>query len=402
VLSVAYLYLRWFTTAEIQPYRRYFGLGVASSLTSLARLDTLLLMGLIGLALTWRERQRGLSRAGVYRLLSFGLPLVIVLSSYISLNLFLFGHPMPVSSEVKRTWSIYLLQQDPVYQHYGWLAAKVSHLLWPVRHIGQVFYFVLEGGTAGAGLMWLSATFGKGHNRFSHWRRYGPFILFSLLNYVSYVVLYHSHLSFPPWYYVLQPWLTALLVATLVEQGRVYILRHQRREPEKLEPQSSTLMRQAKMGQVIVTLILLGVLGYTIWEVERWRTADQAGAIPQPLYEGAAWVKTHLPQQAIIGAWNAGAIGYLSERRVVNLDGLVNSWTYHETEGANLCHYWRVQDITYLVDIFDRRPGHIEAVAPQSTYPYYATCADRLELIWSDQPDPTAWWQLAAYRIHFD
>lgn len=406
VLTVAYLYLRWFTSAEIQPYRRYFVGGLVSSLTILARLDTILLMVIMGIVLAWREARRGLSRAGVYRLLIFSLPLVIVCVSYIGLNLSLFGHPTPVSSEVKRAWSTYLLKQDLFYQQYGWVGAKLYHLLWPVRHIRQLFLFMLVVGTAGAGFMWLIAICGVWRSKFSEWRLYSPFILFSLLTYLSYGLLYHGHLSFPPWYYVVQPWLAALLLATLVDQRRVHerSLRHEKLERQSLTlaGQSLTLTLRAKMGEVILSSMMFAVVLYTVWELEQWRIADQVGIIPQPLYEGAAWVKTNLPDEAIIGAWNAGAIGYLSERRVVNLDGLVNSWVYHETDSINLCHYWQAQGITYLVDIFDRRTGHIEAVAPQATYPHYAACADQLELIWSDQPDPNAWWHLAAYRVHFD
>ena len=92
-------------------------------------------------------------------------------------------------------------------------------------------------------------------------------------------------------------------------------------------------------------------------------------------------------------------MGYLSGRSVINLDGLVNSWDYYETERIDLCAYWQKHKITHLVDIFDHRTDLKQAIAPEPTYPQYAACADRLELIWSVQQDRDLWWRLEAYRI---
>ena len=39
-----------------------------------------------------------------------------------------------------------------------------------------------------------------------------------------------------------------------------------------------------------------------------------------------------LPDDAVVGSWNAGAIGYFAERPVVNLDGVVSSYEYMRTD----------------------------------------------------------------------
>jgi hypothetical protein len=106
-----------------------------------------------------------------------------------------------------------------------------------------------------------------------------------------------------------------------------------------------------------------------------------------------------LPADAVIGAWNAGAIGYLSGRRVVNLDGLVNSWDYYQAGRYDLCAYWQEMGVVYLVDVFDHRAAPPQAIAPEPTYPYYARCFDRLELVWSDDKYVASWWRLEAYRL---
>jgi hypothetical protein len=64
-----------------------------------------------------------------------------------------------------------------------------------------------------------------------------------------------------------------------------------------------------------------------------------------------AWIDAHVPADARIGAWNAGQIGYFSQRTVVNLDGLANDGEYLEVlEHGSLADYLRRERITYLVD----------------------------------------------------
>lgn len=108
--------------------------------------------------------------------------------------------------------------------------------------------------------------------------------------------------------------------------------------------------------------------------------------------EAALWIRANLPPDAIIGAWNAGTIGFLSERQVVNLDGLVNSWDYDQVERQDLCGYFQKTGITYLVDAFEN--GKVLTSASGSAD--YAACRNQWERIWSD-PHPRSW-HMEAYR----
>lgn len=42
------------------------------------------------------------------------------------------------------------------------------------------------------------------------------------------------------------------------------------------------------------------------------------------------WIAAHLPPDARIASWDAGALGYFAHRRVVNLDGVVNSVEWYD------------------------------------------------------------------------
>lgn len=89
-------------------------------------------------------------------------------------------------------------------------------------------------------------------------------------------------------------------------------------------------------------------------------------------YDAARWVATHTDASDTIGVFQGGAIGYLSHRRVINLDGKVNSDALHAMETGRLDQYVKAAGIDIVMDserVLDRFLGpwtdaqrsHIEA-----------------------------------------
>lgn len=68
--------------------------------------------------------------------------------------------------------------------------------------------------------------------------------------------------------------------------------------------------------------------------------------------ELASDLSAELPQDAIVGAWNAGRLGFFLDRSVVNLDGLVNDKDYRARLQADtpLQVYFQEVGLTHLVD----------------------------------------------------
>ena len=101
----------------------------------------------------------------------------------------------------------------------------------------------------------------------------------------------------------------------------------------------------------VVAFVAYGLIGY-----------DFLGrAVPQDdyailRYRLAPELDELLPDDAVIGAWNAGAVGYFVNRPVINLDGLVNDAAFLEflKSGAPIQEYLEQEGITHLVDHNER------------------------------------------------
>lgn len=69
------------------------------------------------------------------------------------------------------------------------------------------------------------------------------------------------------------------------------------------------------------------------------------------MVETATWIREHVPEEAWVGAWNSGIYGWVGERTVINLDGLINNEIYAwylggDSESAYILN----RKIDYIVD----------------------------------------------------
>jgi hypothetical protein len=68
-------------------------------------------------------------------------------------------------------------------------------------------------------------------------------------------------------------------------------------------------------------------------------------------YDAALWVEQNTEEDEIIGVFQAGAIGYFSNRTVINLDGKVNREALEALRERDLASYLQEEGIDVLVDI---------------------------------------------------
>jgi hypothetical protein len=74
---------------------------------------------------------------------------------------------------------------------------------------------------------------------------------------------------------------------------------------------------------VALTLLQVGALAFSLSNLAR--TFTVAG------HEAGEWVAANLPEDALLGMKDSGIFSYFAQRRVMNLDGLANSFEYAET-----------------------------------------------------------------------
>ncbi len=69
------------------------------------------------------------------------------------------------------------------------------------------------------------------------------------------------------------------------------------------------------------------------------------------MYSGAIYLKENIPEDAKIGAFNAGIFSYFSDRTIVNLDGVVNyGIVEYRKSGGKTIDYLRDNGIEYVID----------------------------------------------------
>ncbi len=116
-------------------------------------------------------------------------------------------------------------------------------------------------------------------------------------------------------------------------------------------------------NQVIIFLVIIGVFVSLPFSVFLNIISDYYSEIRTSefhffRYNTALWLKNNTNPNIIVGSWNAGEIAFFSDRKVINLDGLVNDNNYFNTILSNndkfnsteFIEYLNKMNITYLVD----------------------------------------------------
>mgnify|MGYP005838073463 CR=1 FL=1 len=264
-----------------------WGLGGLLAMAFLARSDAGLLVAVLGLWCAGRLISRP---KDLLWLLPVFAPPALAAGGFFALNLAWFGHPMQVSGELKRaTLSLAGL---------GLAGAVAGVVLLAVHGLP---------GRMAAALPATAATL----------RGIGPYLVFSGL-----LVGYYSFLQgIAHWWYFGPPIACAamLLAAALAD----LLLRARR---ESLAAQSAG--KRSSSPLAVVFVVLVGIAGVSVWQgIEAASTASPARTFAANR-AAAEWMNEHLPEGSVVGCWDAGVTGYFCRHRVVNLDGVVNSFAY--------------------------------------------------------------------------
>ncbi|MBR61982.1 MAG: hypothetical protein CL904_04905 [Dehalococcoidia bacterium] len=108
-----------------------------------------------------------------------------------------------------------------------------------------------------------------------------------------------------------------------------------------------------KFNRRIMLLTTIPLLLFAVY-IPAWLPGHQEDGF----YRAGIWINENLPQDAIVGSYLAGTVGYFSERKLVDLDGKVNRNAAEALIEANIGNYIRENGINFVSDW----PSYIKAL----------------------------------------
>lgn len=275
---------------------------------------------------------------------------------YFSYNWVFFDGFVPVSGAVKYAWSQYQWEQQGGYD----LVQNFREAL-RIPIFGYEMLIALE---SCAYVLVLGGLARRSNNQ-QDWLLLafltGMFALAAghLAQFAQTVLTVHPayHGAFP-WYFV-----PAYLMMSLIIPVRCFVILYLLRRFVDLRwPRVASLL---KTGVVAVGVVLSAVKTDF---AEPFRFVDRSSRATEAKDQWAAAVSMGtqvanriLPEDSILGSYDAGVIGYFSRFPTVNLDGLVNSYGYFREINRNMNRYFREfgqfqplhrkMGITYLINL---------------------------------------------------
>ena len=209
-----------------------------------------------------------------------------------------------------------------------------------------------------------------------------------------------------PWYFV-----PAYLMMALIIPVRCYVAIHFiRRFIGSKSPRAANIL---SLGIVVIgAVFLLAKADFTYpfrWVEASSDSPEVTNAWAEAFYGGTQVMNRLLPEDSVVGSWDAGVIGYFSRFPVVNLDGLVSSYDYFHATNVDRDGYalwndkfiplYREFGIAYFANITTMN------FKGQVLFEGSLSISGRLFYLWPIEPpedDNTAAWLWKRMEPHFD
>ena len=263
--------------------------------------------------------------------------------AYFAYNGLAFGGIMPVSGAVKQFWSSSLWEQEGGYS----LTQSLQETL-------QTGFFDLELLVALEVCAYLLLVwwFARGSRSRQDWLLLaflvGVFGLASghLAKFAQIVLAIHPYWGSHTWYFV-----PAYLLMMLIVPVRCYVAIHFIRR--FIRPRSHRVANALNLSIIIVGAVFL----FAKAEFPRpfrsvdWQSETTSRNWTVTYHMNTLVMNRLLPEDSVIGSWDAGIIGYFSRFPVVNLDGLVNSYDYmHALKEGTMATFYQRYGITHFAN----------------------------------------------------
>jgi hypothetical protein len=320
VLTLAALFAYGFHakvfSAEGPSLFKKFVFGVLLGLVMLARLDTVFLGAAIVAFCAWpallSSARRLASLAGAVTILA-GASLVV--APYLLYNHVTLGAMSPISGALKSGFPHVSVVRS-------WQAMNIAVGLPKMALLALILIFAL------LYVVWYVTTGRRGN-------RDGRFYFHTAMTALACAILLHAlhTLLFMKWAMCTWHFYTYFLFAAVAVAAL-------------LERLISTRVGSAAYWWAIGGLIAVGILSYGLrmtvsGRLPTWQTVS---------YEAALWAREHTNPSDVFALKDTGNFGYFSQRRVINLDGVVNNLEYQNVlKNRELQEYFRRNHVKYLV-----------------------------------------------------
>ena len=187
-----------------------------------------------------------------------------------------------------------------------------------------------------------------------------------------------------------------------------------------IRPKSQRATNILSLGIVVAgAAFLLAKADFTVpfrWAEASSHSTRAADEWAEAVYGGTQLMNRVLPEDSVVGSWDAGVIGYFSRFPVVNLDGLVSSYDYfHATNVARdgyagwddkFIPLYREFGITHFANLANHtRKGFEDGVLLEGSLRSPTKFRERVFTLVSVDPledDDTAAWIWKRMEPHFD
>ncbi len=341
-------------------YRFLFGILIAIS--ALSRLDGAFYIVAFVIYLIFSFRMNLLMR--IKSVVASGLGFCVLFIPYLVYNFLTFDHVIPISGRAKVFHNHKLvLSQVGDYWTLDFILYELKRFFYPFnfdlfanRGFGlfeQIFAYVIFILLLIGFIYFIKKKYFI--RTLNYFKGYGFLILFLFIHY-SYYTLYFWEYRF--YYYF--PEIITLIVLFSISLNEIIT--------DKINSKRiySIIYNVKFIFAVFTVLFVIG--GYKIF------TANHEQILP---LKTSKWIKQNIPENKILASANAGILSYYSQRKIINLDGMVNNDellnAYKEGELAFL-KYLKEKNIEYIVDYF-------LSPEPENKYQFPQVLNDKYQVI---------------------
>ena len=291
--------------------------GLLLGLTFLSRLDGVFLI-LIFLILILFSKT-GSIKEKLKTIITISIPIAVISLPYLVWNYFIFGALTPISGKIKHYWAMSAISNLQGLNGFDLFHKIMSSLYFDncifstfrvIKHVCMPAFLILVVLTLIFVLVWRKDIISKLNDL-----NILPLAIFVFILVLFYKTYYFDlYTTYGTWQLVPHFILFSIFFGVLFE---VFVDRTKG---------VFHVFGENYRSVITILMCILIVSSFTaIVYIELTRIEGTKEA-----YNNAKWLRENTNESDLIGVWDAGVIGYFSERHVINLDGLINSPEYFE------------------------------------------------------------------------